>query len=378
MTFRAIDGSTITIDTEILDEFEDPVVPKPGYPKVALLDANKDVVAQYTASPTATVGQWQSVITLPDLQVTQPTDYRIRWRCMGQDGEKYSVSDTLTVDPKADRRDSEIVVLDTDDTAQFVMPLRYKDAMNASYQIYSKNNPVLDATVPFTDASVVVDAGVDRTHISIATAQTLKPALQSNLLIVKMTVNNRPRSYSYKYWLITPQIALAATLVEDFLNKSRIENVIPELEYTTGDLISYLERGLYLFNTTGSVTSFNGTNMQGPLLDNWVICATYWALGAQLQAEGSLAFDFSGQGVSLNVDRTPQLDAALGRIEARIQDTVVPFKKALVSQGFLGGDGSSGSGSMRNPYNLGTLGLINAATTRVNGWSNFIGLRGRS
>jgi hypothetical protein len=118
--------------------------------------------------------------------------------------------------------------------------------------------------------------------------------------------------------------------------------------------------------------------MQGPILDCWIICASYWALGAQLMAEGSLAFDFGGQGITLNVDRTPQLEAALGRIEARIQDTVVPFKKALAAQGVMSGDGSQGSGSMRNPYNLGTLSLINAATTRVSGWTNFIGLKSRS
>lgn len=375
MSFRTPDGSTITVDTEILDEFDAPVVPKPGYPKVALLDVNRDVIAQYSATPKATVGQWESVIVLPLLGVTQTTEYRVRWRCMGQDGERYSVSDTLIVDPKADRRDSEVVVMDSDTIAEFVMPIRYDAAMAASYQIYHDNVALLPSSVLFSDPAVEVDAGIDRSVVTIPTVVMI-PGLFANLLSVRATINRRPRTFNYKYWCITPQIAVGMTMVEDFLNKSRIENVIPELEYTSGDLVGYLERGLYMFNMTGQITSFTGTNMQGPILDCWIICSTYWALGAQLMAEGSLAFDFSGQGVSLNVDRTPQLEAALGRIEARIQDTVVPFKKALVAQGIITGDGSVGGSTMRNPYTLGTLSMINAPTTRVNGWtSNYIGRR---
>lgn len=379
MSIRATDGSTVTITTEILDEYEGPVIPKPGYPKVVLLDQDKSVIAQFPTQPGSAVGMWESVISLPLLGVHRPTEYRVQWRCLDNAGEKYKVYDTLIVDPKAERRDSEVVVLAGSSTAEFVMPIQYLGSMNGSYQIYRNNQKMMLADVALSHASVTLDAGLDRTLVTIPALdeEALPTALFSNLLSVRATVQGRPRTYSYKYWHITPQIALAMTMVEDFLNKSRIENVISELSYTDGDLVGYLERGLNLFNTIAVSTSFTGTNMQGPLLDNWLICAYYWAIGTQLLAEGSLSFDFSGQGVSLNVDRTPQLDAALGRIEARIQDTVLPFKKQLGLQGILGGDGSAGSSNLRNPYASGTLSLINAATTRVNGWNNFIGLRGR-
>ena len=110
--------------------------------------------------------------------------------------------------------------------------------------------------------------------------------------------------------------------------------------------------------------------MQGVLFDAWVTCSTYYALGAQLMAEGSLAFDFSGQGVSLNVDRTPQLDSALGRIEGLFDSRIIPMKKSMWKQGVVGGDGSQGRGLMHNSSNIGTLGLTNAATTRVRGLTN--------
>jgi hypothetical protein len=129
-----------------------------------------------------------------------------------------------------------------------------------------------------------------------------------------------------------------------------------------------------MFNTVGVTTSFDGTNMQGALLDAHVTCSCFYALSSQLIAEGSLSFDFSGQ-ISLNVDRTPQLDSAIGRIESKIQDVIIPMKKQITQQGFFGGDGSVGNTAMRNPYSQGILSLINAPTTRINGFTNYIGRR---
>lgn len=372
MALRTIDGSVVTASAEILDEDDTPVLPKAGYPKVALLDTNKDVLVQVIGMPGATAGTWTATITLPLMGVKRSTEYKLRWRLLTPTGEKFQVFETLTIDPKADRRDSEIVAMDGDTEVEFVMPIAYDPSMNAAYQVYQNNVALLPNWLAFTDPSVKLDAGLDRTVVTIPVVDpaVLSPSLFANLVSVRARIDNRPRTWQYKYWFITPQIALAMSHVEDFLNKSRIENVIPELEYTPGDLVGYLERGLNMFNSIQTLTAFNGLNMQGPILDSWLICSTYWALGAQLMAEGSLAFDFSGQGISLNVDRTPQLDSALGRIEARIQDTVVPLKKMLAQQGIINGDGSVGKTDMHNPRSSGTLGLINSPTTRIGGWAN--------
>lgn len=373
---RVADGSTFSVDVELFDEDGAPVVPQAGYPKLALLDADRTEIAQYAVAPGSLVGTWNASVSLPELGVTQGTEYRLRWRCKSIDGDKHQVYTSLIVDPKADRRDSEVVFLQGDETAELVLPFKHTASTATTYQLFF-NNEALTDVLPFDASGFEISAGVDRTSIQFQ-RPAVEPRLQANLLVVRARLQGKPRVHNYKLWVITPQIALAATMIEDFLNKSRIENVIPELEYTYSDLLGYLERGLSTFNMTGITTSFNGLNMQGMLLDCWVICSTYWALGAQLLAEGSLAFDFSGQGVSLNVDRTPQLDGALGRIEARIQDTVLPFKKQITSQGFFGGDGSQGSSNMRNPYSTGTLGLINAPTTRIGGlagFTNFVGRR---
>lgn len=372
---RAVDGSVATAVMLFLDEDDSTIVPAPGYPKVALLDKDKTVIAQYNATPTTNPGEWEASISLPNLGVEQTDEYRLRWRMRAADDSKHQAYETILIDPKVDRRDSEIVVLEDDEEAEFALPFAYAGVSTPTrIQLYSGNNEALSSAVSLEDSTIGKTVGTEKTLVTMPTIPFV-PSLRANLLVVKSKIRGRPRTFSYRYWCITPQIALASSLLEDFLNKARIQNVIPELEYTAGDLLGYLERGLYYFNMTGITTSFTGTNMQGMLLDAWVTCSTYYALGTQLMAEGSLAFDFSGQGISLNVDRTPQLDSALGRIESRIQDTVVPLKKQLASQGFFGGDGSVGGTAMRNPYSTGVLSLTNSPTTRVNGFTNFIGRR---
>lgn len=372
---RAIDGSVTTALMTFLDEEDNTIVPAPGYPKVSLIDTDKTVIGQYNATPTANPGEWTAAISLPNLGIEQTGEYRLRWRMKSADGEKYQNFDNILIDPKVDRRDSEIVVLETDETVEFSLPFPYDKIQTPSkLQLYSGNNDLLSGSVDLDNPSIVITSATEKSLVEFP-AIALTPSLRANLLVIRSKIRGRSRTFSYRYWCITPQIALASSMLEDFLNKARIQNVIPELEYTAGDLIGYLERGLYLFNMTGMPTSFTGTNMQGMLLDCWVTCSTYYGLATQLLAEGSLAFDFSGQGISLNVDRTPQLDSAIGRIEARIQDTVIPFKKQITQQGHFGGDGSVGATTMRNPYSTGILSLTNAPTTRVNGFTNFIGRR---
>lgn len=372
--YRFIDGSVGTVSTEFFDDNDVPLIPAPGYPRVQLLDTDKSVLAEFIGSPAAEPGNWEASISIPLLGVEKTNEYRIKWRFKDQAGNRYKAYDNVLIDPKVEHRESEIVMLESDDSADLYLPFRYIDDANTptKISIFAQNNDTLGGDRNIE--SWPIEASLEATRVELPNFR-LAPSLVANILFVRAKIRGRRQTFSYRYWVITPQIALAATQLEAFLNKSRIENIIPELEWTTGDLLGYLERGLYLFNMTGMSTGFNGLNMQGPILDSWIICSAYWAISSQLLAEGSLAFDFSGQGISLNVDRTPQLDSALGRIEARIQDTVVPLKKQLATQGLIRGDGSVGATSMRNPFSAGTLGLTNSPTTRVNGFSNFLGRR---
>ena len=373
MDYRVLEGSSFTASIEMRDEDDIAVIPAPGYPKAVLLDDEKNIIGTYSSHPGTDEAMWESSISVPMFGLKKVTKYRIKWRCKSSTGEKYIFNDYVFIAPKVEERFSEIVILPEESAFSFVMPMVYKPEYAGTVSLYKDNIAQISA-LSLNDTTVDMDFSVDTTEVTIATPD-IAPSLQASLITVKAKYDGRTRTYTYRLWKVTPQVLVASQMLEGFLNKARIENVIPELRYNEGDLLSYLERGLYFFNYTGYPTGFNGMNMQGAILDSWLICSTYWAISSQLIAEGSLSFDFSGQGISLNVDRTPQLDSALGRIESRIQDTVIPLKKQLSRQGFIDGDGSVGSTSMRNPYSSGILQLSNAPTTRINGFSPYLGRR---
>lgn len=378
MIYRAIEGTVLSTSQEFLDDQDQPLSCKPGYPKAALVDAAELVISSVIATPGPIPGQWFASLAIPNLGLSANTELTVRWRVVTLSGEKITVKDAVIIEPKSDSRETDIVALFGDLKVSFVLPTTLNVGDIATYQIYSNNVATLVAPMDFTDASVNVDAsGIDNLRVTIPLAIP-SASLYSSLLKVDVTriAGGIPQSFIYKLWALTPQLFLMMTHLEDFLNKSRIENTIPELRYTTGDLVGYLQRGLDLFNMIEKPTYFTGMNMQGVLFDAHLICSQYYALSAQLLAEGSLAFDFSGQGISLNVDRTPQLESALGRMEALMDSRIVPLKKELIKNGITGGDGSIGASNMNNPQAKGMLSVMNAATTRISRPMNqFIGRR---
>lgn len=370
MIYNAVDGTVITVTQKFLDDDTDaPLMAKPGYPQVRLLDTDKNLLSSVVASPTTNLGEWTANLSIPNLGIADKTELRLVWRFLTTANEKVVEKDVVIVEPKVDIRVSDVVAIFGDPKFNLTLPQYFGGTDTGEYQIYAGNNPVLEAPADLANPAFNKVTSVDRTNFTLPLVVP-NASLQAYLVRVDITpagIGNK-KIYTYKLWAVTPQILKGMSFLEDFLNKAKIENTIPELQYTDGDLINYLERGLNLFNMAGSQpTSFTGTNMQGVLFDAWVTCASYYALGAQLMAEGALAFDFSGQGVSLNVDRTPQLDSALGRIESMIDGRIVPLKKALNQQGIISGDGSIGKGALRNSNSIGTLGLTNAATTRIHG-----------
>lgn len=371
MIYNATDGSVLSVGQEFLDDDEFPVVPKAGYPKVRLLDSDKTLLSSVVASPSSTPGNWNANVSIPGMDLLEAVELTLEWRMWGSDGSKYKVTDSVKVEPKIDVRDDDVVAVFGDLRFAFSVPIRISDLTKATYQIYQDNTPLLSSPVALSDTSIIAQAGLEKTKITAPMSTVKVASLTSYLLRVTLDLGSDvPRSFTYKLWALTPSIIKAMTQLEDFLNKSRIENVIPQLRYNEGDLVEYLERGLYLFNTVSKPTSFTGLNMQGVIGDAWITCSCYYALSAQLLAEGSLSFDFSGQGISLNVDRTPALESALGRIESAIESRVVPLKNQLAVQGITGGDGSIGKTSLNNSAKFGVLGIINAPTTSLPSRSN--------
>lgn len=379
MIYQAIDGTVLAVTQSFLDEAESPLIPSTGYPKVRLQTTDKKLISSVSASASGTPGTWNGNLTIPNLKLTERKEYVVRWVMRTVDGEVYEYRDVVIIAPKIDTRSSDVVIVEDDEEFSFTIPSPVLASFTGKCSIYSGNNLVYTTEI---DQNSDLHKTIDTTTITIPIPADFEvvPSLVAYLLTAAVKPAGGKRNlYSFKFWMTTPQIMLGMSHLEDYLNKSRIENTIPELRYTTTDLLTYLERGLYLFNRVAYPTSFTGTNMQGSLFDAWLLCSQYYALSAQLLAEGSLSFNFNGQGISVDVDRIPSLESALGRVESQIESQVGPLKKQLNKNAITTGDGSVGATNLRNVNSVGTLSLINAATTKFPGRNGlFLGRRPRS
>lgn len=384
------EGETASIVEEFLNEWDEPVMPREhsAAPLVRLFDQDKSIIAEVTAvnDPQSGPGSWRADLPIPNMELHDSVTLIARWHYDGEDGT-YTAKTKIVVDPSGESRDKDIVIVCGHDTRmQITVPVRYKapkvgqkaNLSTGQKAVEGKPGDKMNISLYFNNKSIIEQMDVEDSAVKVERFKTKTlidmPAIvgKPQMAPLSMLIRHKPvkglaeNTYTYKVWAVTPQILVAARQLEDFINKARINNIIPELEYTQSDLMEHLSRGLAYFNSLQpNVTNFTGTNMQGPLMNAWLTCSAYYALGAQIQAEGALGFDFAGQTVSLNIDRTPALESALGRLDAEIEGMVKPLKKLLGRAGALEGDGSVGGQYIDGSRNFGVLGLSNTPMTRL-------------
>lgn len=388
-----VEGEVLVLKEVFVDEFDDPLelANTSQGPEVIVYDTAKDTVLEAIAFPdnNGVPGEWAVNLPIPHMGLEQRTEFVAVFTFYDAEGSSHRAKQPFYVDPLQEARSTDIVVIiGRDRRFEFGLPIEFIKPIaevpsNGSTPatpavpgdemrlfLYRNNEPIfsdagIDVTSPTSNVEVVKHIG--KTTISLPAVVGKTHQLEPLAFIVEYRARGAavPKTFTFKVWAVTPSILVAASQLEDFINKARAKNVIPELDYTQADLIQYLHRGLALFNSyPPQLTTFTGMNMQGMILDGWLQCAAYYALCAQLQAEGQMAFDFSGQAVSLNVDRTPSIESALGRIEAALE-RIRGTKQLLAKNGINSGDGSAGGKPINGATHLGTLGIINAPTSRV-------------
>lgn len=364
-TYTITPNSTLEVKEAIINDFGMPIIPSSlfGPPQVNLYDKEKNIVSRTLAVPGSDPGEWLASLPIPDMNITEAQVFRLVWKLVDSDGNRQIIRDTVYVEPTKARREGEIVILNTNPDFMLIAPFLLDTAHDeVNFSIYQDNTLVVDK-LPYQDTTVKhkINGTVTRFILPVGEWST---SLTPYLLLLSHSFADAHNEYPFRLFVVTPSVIKATLAVEDFINKARLANIIPELDYRQSDLLLYLERGLNMFNSLPPlITGFTGLNMKGTLHDCWLICASYYALMAQLQAEGALAFDFSGQSVTLNVDRTPTIESTLGRLEQQIEQMVKPFKKLLVKSGVTAGDGSI-TGTLGFGKNFGVTSLINAPTTR--------------
>lgn len=357
--YSATSGSPVVVKESFLSRSNTPLLPNVNdLPLVALFSPNRTVLYKAIATSGNVPGEWTATLQVPQIKVTDHTELPVLWRFVADDGDKITVRDAVVVSP-SDVRDSESVI--TVEDTEFTARVPFRVSYNTVKALLYKDNKVLSTWTNNTDLEIITANSYTSTIKFVIPDMSVLTDVGSlvpyTLVISDTAAANKSTSWLY---VVNASILSATMMLSEFVNKARVKNVIPELDFTTSDLLLYLWRGLNMFNALPPmVTGFTGTAMSGALLDAWIACSSHCLLSAQIQAEGASAFNFSGQSVTFDVDRTGFIESALGRLDATIDNTVKPFKKQLVKAGATGGPGNISTSALTYGRAFGRVFLTN-------------------
>jgi hypothetical protein len=104
-----------------------------------------------------------------------------------------------------------------------------------------------------------------------------------------------------------------------------------------GDLVESLVRGLGMFNQWYPYSDYTPENFPQALDTFWTMFGAWWMLQSQRMLVAQLAFNFSGQSITLDYDQTGSIDSAISGLVEWLNTHVTPAKTMVFRQRSLGG-----------------------------------------
>jgi hypothetical protein len=131
--------------------------------------------------------------------------------------------------------------------------------------------------------------------------------------------------------------------------------------YSDSDMYEYMVRGTEYVNAVNPITGWTLVNWpaQYGMTNFLLMAAAWWGLNAQYLSEGELAFNFSGQTVTLDVDRTGYYSDAMGRLKDYLDTQLQQTKRNMLRRVSVGAIAT-------RPYDFGLQSLV-ARVQTVNG-----------
>jgi hypothetical protein len=187
---------------------------------------------------------------------------------------------------------------------------------------------------------------------------TLAPSLDPYIVSWKFSNATGP-SYrdTGQLYLVNASIMRAVKSVEGMVSKARttLLGFADEL-FTVPVIVTMLGRGRDAFNgSNGMLTSFTMTNADSYIREYWIRYSEVALLQAQYLLEGEKAYNFTGQAISVDVDRTQYYQSLAQEIKTAIDADVKALKQNILKKGLTSGDGSLAG--LGGPGSLGPVGI---------------------
>lgn len=315
----------------------------------------------------------QAVIGAPSNMVPtlEGQSYQIRWTLTVNSQAYYSFEQLEVTGPNTVPEGVEDIVelAGTSNLSVYMVSERPFDVVTV--EIYKRNEKVMSAVG--ATATQVANGWQYQALINLQGLQGIVADLEPYTLMWSLSNRANPNyidRQAGRLFLINPTLMTATSDMRLTLNKACTSILgTADVLFTVPLLLAYLRRGRDAFNGAfGMFTGFTMLNASGPVREYWLKYAELAALRAQFLAEGEKVFNFSGQAISLDVDRTQYYDSMANSIQQQLDNDGKAFKQNLIKKGLIGGDGNVDNPQIGAPGHLGALGITLSPAT---GWSRF-------
>lgn len=234
-----------------------------------------------------------------------------------------------------------------------------------------EDSPVVDidfeaANPSATDLKIVQDGDSYVLHYQVADGVTKGNTVYMALWEIQETALSVPEtSFSIITAINTnlfPLMTSLRMLIDKFQKRlGRLQS------YEDSDLLEYIAHGTRMVNLSHPFTNYTIDSMPDTFQPLILLAAGWYGLKAQSILEADLSFNFSGQSVTLSVDRAGQLDSAASAMMEMFNQQIGPAKMSVVRQargvGTVAGRAYSYRQLYQHVYRISTVGSDNLLTT---------------
>lgn len=179
--------------------------------------------------------------------------------------------------------------------------------------------------------------------------------------VVESTMLSQPAvKYTKPVYVLTPTITNYITDMRRYLDKARLDEIDPTLQFFDEELIHFLLRGVSFINGIGEPTFWTVTDLPPNLSSHLFTAACWEALNARYLAESANSFELQGANTSLSYSaRKDGIQVKMDELRG-VLDQYLPNAKQASIRRFGPGQVPAGTSTPNEP-----LGILHIAVSPV-------------
>jgi len=326
---QVIRGGTARFEQRFLGDDSQPLIPldPSAYPAITITSPTGEIIQQAVASPLGDGRYYYNWIAPADLPLSD-TEWMIEWVFITPAGRQIEKSSNFGIIDHIDTQsiNSHVIMAANGQTERLFLKLA---KVPAEISVTVKNSIGESETYIPTlvgDDSGYVTYYADTTELwtgNYSVVWTVRDTLSSP----KQLFMQQIRVPEDVFWSLQPHMRM-------FLDKVQLKDG-SVMAYSDADMYEYLNMGMGYINTVSPISNWS-LNMYPGAANTYLMAASaYWGLNAQYLAAADTAFSFSGQAVTLDVDRTAFYADAMARLKEFL-DGLKDFKANLMRMGGAG------------------------------------------